>query len=84
VNVEVLPEDIAGGRRGDECQCPAARAIARIAQMDAYVDGITVIIHDPLTAEEREYVLNPVVRQIVDDYDCGWGMYPFGFTMEES
>jgi hypothetical protein len=84
LDIETLPEDIEGAKRGDTFRCPVARAVKRIIDAD-WVVSVTrsdIRIYDPvdyrLTGVPTYYALlaGTGLDTVIENYDQGLSMFP--------
>jgi hypothetical protein len=86
MKVEVLPEDIALGVRGEEERCPVARAIQRLVLGEGLCVAVTtdsawIGPHEADATQEKEFSFPVIVSELIEHYDITGEMDPFGFEL---
>lgn len=85
VSVRVTSDDIASGKRKDACHCPVALALKRAypeSEIFAGDDGELYTYQAPAAPRVRVASLPPVANRFIEEFDDGYAVQPFSFTLD--
>lgn len=77
MKIEVTLADIKWGTRYNASNCAVAQALRRL-----FPDADITVAYDLVHIDDREYVVPPVIQEVIHAIDRGEHVEPFAFELE--